>query len=290
MAFQRAILAFVVALATHRAEAQSFPGLRVSSERGPFEFSENGEDTEGEPDEIETDRDSFTPATTTAGPGRLILETAYSFIDNRAVPETHSFPELLGRYGVADWLELRLGWNYEVGGASNTVSGSAGGDDFLEEPTVEEESQLSYGAKVYLSNQEVWLPQSAVIVAAGTPTSGKETATQLVTTYVFGWQFANDWKWDSAIRYGYDSAEGDHFNVWAPSSVLKVPLIEHWVAHAEYFGAFTDGRESERVLHYVSPGVHYLVTPDFEIGVRVGWGLNDQAANFFSNAGLGLRF
>jgi hypothetical protein len=67
-------------------------------------------------DAIETDRDSFTSATTTVGRGRLVIESAYSFLDNRGVKETHSFPELLGRYGLTERLELRLGWNYEVGG------------------------------------------------------------------------------------------------------------------------------------------------------------------------------
>src|SRR5687768_11001436 len=61
--------------------------------------------------EIETDRDSFTPATTTADRGRLIVESAYTFLDNRAVKETHSFPELVLRYGLTDRVEVRLGWN-----------------------------------------------------------------------------------------------------------------------------------------------------------------------------------
>jgi hypothetical protein len=43
-------------------------------------------------------------------------------------------------------------------------------------------------------------------------------------------------------------------------------------------------------LHNFSPGVHYLVTPTCEIGVRYGWGLNGQAAYFFSNGGVGLQF
>src|SRR5262245_60734814 len=89
---------------------------------GPASAPTRGE--RGRPDggEIETDRDSFTPATTTAGRGRLIVESAYSFLDNRAVKETHSFPELVCRYGLTDRLELRLGWNYEVGGAGNDIS------------------------------------------------------------------------------------------------------------------------------------------------------------------------
>src|SRR5215468_4347719 len=74
-------------------------------------------------DAIETDRDSFTPATTTVGRGRLVIESAYSFLDNRGVKETHSFPELLSRYGLTERLELRLGWNYEVGGAGSDISG-----------------------------------------------------------------------------------------------------------------------------------------------------------------------
>src|SRR4051812_13003374 len=54
--------------------------------RGPGEISDHPE-SGGEPGregrrdkEIETDRDSFTPATSTAGRGRLIVESAYSFL------------------------------------------------------------------------------------------------------------------------------------------------------------------------------------------------------------------
>src|SRR5262249_57778444 len=115
--------------------------------------------------------------------------------DNRRVPETHSFPELLLRYGLTKRLELRLGWNYEVG-------------------------------------------------------SGNETS----------------------------------------GSVGKVPVGERWNVHAEYFGLFSRNKEQEFSKHFISPGAHYLITDDFEVGVRVGWGLNDQSARFFTNAGFGLRF
>ncbi|MFO0869710.1 MAG: transporter [Pirellulales bacterium] len=243
-----------------------------------------------EPDEIETDRDSFTPATTTAGRGRWINESAWSFIDNRSVPDTHSLPEWISRYGVNDWLELRLGWNYEVGGAANEISTGGADPEVPTENAIERESQLSYGLKASLTRQASWQPQSALILQAGTPTSGKETATQLAVTYAFGWELPRRWKWDSALRYGYDSALGDHFALWAPSTVLKFPFGERWMGHAEYFGVFTYGFERDSVKHYFSPGVHYLVTEDLEVGVRVGWGLNEQTSNFFANVGLGWRF
>lgn len=244
---------------------------------------------EAEQEHIETDRDSFTPATTTAGRERLILESGYSFIDNRDVPETHSLPEFIARYGVTDWLEFRLGANYEVGGESNSISGSGGDIGDAETGEIESEAKVVYGLKAALTEQDGWLPQSAVILQGSTPTSGPETDTHLIAGYVWGWEVADGWQWDSALRYGDGAAEDDRFNRWAPSTVLKVEVAEPWNAHIEYFGIFTDGRDEELSQSYVSPGVHYLVTPDVEVGVRVGWGLGGDAANFFSNIGVGLR-
>lgn len=240
-------------------------------------------------DTIETDRDSFTPATTIVGKGRLITESAYSFIDNRRVPETHSFPELLFRYGMHKVIELRLGWNYEVGGAANSTSSTDLGDE-TDAGAIERESNLYYGAKLKATEQRGWRPESALIVEGYTPTSGEVDASRLAMTYVFGWELPDEWKWDTAIRYGTGSeADGDSFRLWAPSTVLKVPVGERWNLHAEYFGVFSQGGARDYTLHYFSPGVHYLLTPDLEIGVRVGWGLNDEAANFFSNVGFGWR-
>lgn len=239
--------------------------------------------------ELETDRDSFTPATTTAGDQRWITEAAYSFIDNRSVPETHSYPELLLRRGVGDWLELRLGWNFEVGGAGSPTSGNVP-SDLGEEAELERESRIFYGAKALLLEQCGLRPESTIIIQGFTPTSGEANETQMSATYVFGWTAECGTVWDSAIRYSTSSVEDDDFNVWAPSTVIKIPVGERWKAHAEYFGIFSDGREEESSQHFFSPGAHYLVTPNLEIGCRVGWGLNDQAPNFFSNVGLGWRY
>ncbi len=246
----------------------------------------NGEQAE---DEIVTDRDSFTPSTSTVGRQRLMVESAYSMIDNRHVPETHSLPELVVRYGASDWLELRFGTNYEIGGTGNPVSANIP-DNLDEEPGLEEESNVSYGLKIALLEQDDWIPEVAAMVQAFTPTAGEATATQMAVTYVSGWTFANGWTWDSALRYSTGSLEEDQFNVWSPSTVLKVPVGERWNAHIEYFGIFSDGRDRESAQYYVSPGVHYLITRDWELGVRLGAGLNDQSANFFTNVGGGYRF
>ena len=245
-------------------------------------------ETERDDDELETDRDSFTPATSTVGTGRFLFESSYSFIDNRSTDSTHSFPEILTRTGLTERIELRLGWNYEVGGGGTVSGGDSGG--LLEEPGSNKESQMLYGFKVALTEQDTWIPKSACIVQGTTPTSGPETASDFQLGYVFGWKIFDDWQLDSSLRYVATKEEGDHFNDWAPSVVLKVPVAEQWNLHAEYFGLFTDGRAESRAPQYFSPGIHYLISPDFEVGVRVGWGLNDDAANSFTNVGFGLRF
>jgi hypothetical protein len=263
-----------------------FPPESLGSEPGREERRENPFE-----DAIETDRDSFTPATTTTGRGRLIVESAYSFLDNRGLKETHSFPELLFRYGLTDRVEWRLGWNYEVGGAGNEISGGDVGEDDL--PLVsglERESRLAYGLKCQVNDQKEWVPRSAVILQGFTPTSGLATDTQFAGTYVLGWESPKRWQLDGAIRYVTGSTEEDRFDSWAPSVVLKVPMWERLNVHAEYFGIFSTGKAEEFTRHFFSPGVHYLITPDLEVGVRVGWGLNDQSARFFSNIGVGWRF
>src|SRR6516164_6763063 len=204
--------------------------------------------------EIETDRDSFTPAISTAGRGRLITESAYTFLDNRHVPETNSFPELLLRYGVTERIELRLGWNYEVGGAGNDASGSQSGGEFAG-GGLKREYKLSYGVKAALTEQDGWLPASIVILQGFTPTGGEATATQLVATSAWGWELPNRWKFDTAFRYGTGSEAGDRFDIFAPSAVLKVPVGEKWNVHAEYFGLFSRNKEPDFVIHYFSPGV-----------------------------------
>lgn len=254
------------------------------AESPEFEF-ENEEESE-----IETDRDSFTPSTSTVGWRRTVVESAYSFIDNRDVAETHSFPELLVRYGISDRLELRLGWNYETGGIGSPISGNVPGNSGEAGEELERSSRLLYGAKLNLTEQRLRMPANSFIIQGFTPTYGEPSRSQLSATHVFGWELPNGWVWDFANRYGTSGDREDYFNTWASSSVIKVPIGSRWKGHVEYIAEFTDGRETETTQYFFSPGAHYLVNENFEIGLRVGWGLNDQSADFFSNVGIGWRF
>jgi hypothetical protein len=106
----------------------------------------------------------------------------------------------------------------------------------------------------------------------------------------WGWRFANGWEWTSAMRYGTGFDKGDAFNQWAPSTVVKAPVGERWNVHVEYFGILSTGKEEPVDAQFASFGGHVLVTEDFEVGLRVGWGLTDSSPNFFTNLGIGVRY
>jgi len=241
-------------------------------------------------DPIETDRDAFTPSPKTVGKHRLIVESSYSFIDNRNSLETHSFPEALLRYGVTECVELRLGSNWEVGGARSDVSGSVASDDDFGSPGVHRTQRVSYGAKIRISEQEEYVPDSSVIVMGFTPTRGDNKDTQVVVTYVLGWLLPCNWRLDGALRYSNGREGDDGFSIYSPSVVLRVPLCDRVMVHGEYFAVASRDKADRFERHYLSPGARYLITPDLEFGVRVGFGLNNDSARCFTNAGFGWRF
>ncbi len=232
---------------------------------------------EGEEDEIETDRDAFTRSPRIVAPGSLVLESSYMFLDQDAEFEGHLYPDLL----VA-LRRMRLGWNYEVGKSHHLAYAGA---------ELVEEGLGIYGVKLFLTSAEGLRPDSSLIIVGTTPTSGESNDTDFSLEYTFGWKLHNKLELESQVRYFQLAEEDDHFNEWAPSVVLKAPFMcGRAKAHVEYFGLFSDGRGENYQQHYIGPGIHFLITPDIEIGTRVFWGMGEDSAEFICLSGAGVRF
>lgn len=239
--------------------------------------------------ELDADRDAFTPSAYCVGPGRGLVEASHVYIDNLAGLPTNNYPELLIRQGANEWWEWRFGVNYGVGSQGNVVTSVEVGEGTLDGSTLYESSIL-YGFKLGTSHQDGWMPDSCFIMEAATPTYGDVFGTVPVATLVAGWDLGEDWRLDGAIRYAYSQGAVDWFSRWTPSVVLRVPVTDRWEVHAEWFGNYTSGLTDNTSRPFFSPGTHIMLTKHMEIGVRVGWGLTDEAAPFFSDAGLGWRW
>lgn len=239
--------------------------------------------------ELDADRDAFTPSTHTVDDGHSITETSYAYIENRTGPATHSLPELLVRAGVVPGIELRFGFNYEAGSGGSVVTALESGEG-VDGDEFATEASLLYGCKAIVSEQDGWIPRSAAIVEAYTPTAGDVWGTEPAATYAFGWELDAGQRFDVAIRYVYADSEEGTFDKWMPSLVLRWPMTERMELHAEWFGTWTRGLEDEKVRPFVGPGGHVVLAPGLELGYRCGWGLTQDAANFFSDIGLALRY
>lgn len=242
-----------------------------------------------EPIELHTDRDAFTPSTFCVDPGTTLTETSYVYIDNRQGLPTNNYPELICRIGRSEWFEWRLGVNYSVGSQGNVVTSveagelPAGGSSLYE-------SNFLYGFKLATTRQDGLVPDSCLIVEATTPMYGEDFGTEPVATAVFGWELPAGWRCDAALRYAYAEGNADWFSRWGPSVVLRLPVTARWEVHAEYFGTFTEGLVDNTNRPFFSPGTHLILAKNVELGLRIGWGLTRDAANFFSDAGLAIRY
>lgn len=239
--------------------------------------------------ELNTDRDAFTPATTTAKMGTVLTEASYVWIDNSGAPATNSFPELLVRIATRERFEWRLGFNYEQGSSGAVVSAVEVGEPMLSAQGGSE-ANILYGCKVRLTDGEGWIPRSAAIVEAFTPLAGDVWGTEPAATYAFGWQLPDKWRLDAAARYASADSEEGRFNRWSPSAVLRIPLIERIEVHAEWFGTWSEGLANESVQQYLGPGGHFMLSPRLELGCRMGWGLSSDAAGYYVDTGIGWSF
>ena len=247
----------------------------------------HGEEASGA--DLGTDRDAFTPSTRTIEPGKLLSEASYVYIDNRFGLPTNNVPEYLLRIGGTDWLEWRFGVNYSVNSAGNIVTSVEVGERRPFDESLYEANVL-YGFKVDASDQDGLVPESCVIVEGGTPTSGDLWGTIPVATAVAGWELPWGTRLDGALRYSYAQGHTKWFSRWSPSVIIRQPITERWETHIEFFETVTEGLRKDNVRPFFSPGTHYLLMENLEVGIRIGWGLNHTAADFFSDTGVAWRY
>jgi hypothetical protein len=279
-------LILVAGVSARAAEPRSFADMVLLWPERDF-----APETEEEREEfIETDRNSFTFAPFTPGAGRLIIESSYSYLNIGHEGAKHSFPELVLRYGIGDRLELRLGYNYETGRASQ-----AGEGDIAANFGINAEQQILYGFKYAVTRQTPesgLMPHSAIFAQAHTPVGSVEGQTQIRLGYVWGWVLPNGWTLDQAVRFGTDREGHDGYNLWAPSTVLRIPFgrEKRWFTHVEYFGVMSQAKERDFSKQFIDTGLHYFIAPNFEVGSIVAFGINDQSHGVLVNVGSGIRF
>ncbi len=241
-----------------------------------------------ERDRIVTDRPHISEATALVGRGHLQVETGYTIFSDRSDGRrtiTHSFPEPLVRWGIlAEWFELRLGWNYLVetqtpSSAQNSLF--SGNDDML------------LACKIALAKQKGWLPDLTVFPQMRLPTGADAFSADQVLP---GFNIAYSWAVTRLIELECNTVfnkkrdDQDHYYVEILQTAnVEYDLGDRWMAFTEYLAFMPSSSLSAQFEQYFHVGVHYFVTPNLQIDLHSAVGLN-RASDDLAFTGVGLSW
>lgn len=243
----------------------------------------------GRDEPLAADRPDFTETSVTVGRGVAQLEAGYTYAWNQDGGDqlrSHSYPETLLRVGVlAEWLELRVGWNYaeqmvRAGGIVGSDSGSA---------------DLYLGLKLATTPQEGLLPETVLIPQMTVPSgSSAFTAGEVLPglNWIYAWELsdclfvAGSTQGNGAI----DDSTGRRYLEIAQSAVVGYRLTDRVGAYTEWFAFFPYSADSAKPVHFFNGGFTFLVHNDLQLDVRAGLGLNEAAEDYFLGVGSAFRF
>ncbi len=242
---------------------------------------------------IETDRHDFTQSATTVGRGVSQIEMGYSYFyrDNAdEIEQTHTTPEMMLRVGLTDDVEFRVRWDYTW--------------QFVDEgESIDGAEDLRWSFKLATTEQDCWIPESALEIRFTVPTGGSALTTKRVE---FGLDYIYDWKLSDVCRvYGSsglatnalddvglvpDEPAAERFVVWSQSAAVGLELNEKMTMYNEVYGLFSHALVDEYRIVVYNIGVDYYVTDDLVLDLRVGMGLTPDSDDFFTGVGGGYRF
>lgn len=236
---------------------------------------------------IATDRPSFDDTTAIAPLGHVVLETGYTFtLRDRDGVETHihNFPEVMLRVGIIDdRLELRLGTSGYVWVSSEDGSGTSSDEGF---------SDLLPGIKFKTNDQDGAIPRIALELATTVGTGSNRISTQEVEPifkFIWSYDLGEGWGIYGNLNTAYPTTAGERFLQGQGGVCVTYAATDRLSFFGEYF-LFGPAAKGADAAHYLDFGTAYLITPRIQLDARAGFGLNDEANNFFTGFGISFLF
>jgi len=196
---------------------------------------------------------------------------------------TLTLPEILLRFGVLDWLELRLeadGLLYQLrDGTSNRALGS----------------DLTLAAKVGLPELPRFFPQTSALLALSLPVGSKAATSDGVDPTLDAlYQWDLDDSTAVVVNTGFSwpsqgSDDDRRIFQFGPQIAIERRLAENLGAFFEYFGKIkTRGFADE---HSLDGGFSLRIAKRrLQLDLSGGGGLNQAAPDWFVRAGVAIRF
>ncbi|MCG3130245.1 MAG: hypothetical protein FLDDKLPJ_00999 [Phycisphaerae bacterium] len=272
------------------------PSTALSSQGEPDTASPNDRGTSRrDPGPLVTDRPDFTESTETVAPRWFQLEGGYTFTydrEGRQRRREHGAPELLLRAGLAERVELRLGWAGYAWTELREDVARGGGRARGHEDWSQGAADVSFGLKVKLVDQAGLRPDFGVIAQATAPSGSPGFSSGDVDPEVkllWAYELTERLSLAGNVNLGVPTEEARRFVQSSASVSLAMSLAERVGAYAEYFGFYPNAHGAD-CAHSLNGGLTFLITEDFQLDVRAGLGLNEEADDFFTGVGFAWRF
>ena len=242
-----------------------------------------------------TDRPDFTESTDAVPWGHAQLEIGYTFTYDREGDERtreHSFPETLLRIGLIEDIELRLGWSGVTMHETLAEVESRRGRRFGVTERDTGNDDLSVGFKFKLLEQDGLVPHFGVITAVSLPTGNATSSSGDVDPEVvlmWAYDVTDSFSVAGNFLLAVPTSEQGRFFQGGASLAGAVALTDKLGAYVEYFGLYPSDREQD-AEHTLNGGFTYLITDNLQLDVLAGFGLNEQAPDFFAGVGISIRF
>lgn len=237
--------------------------------------------------QIVTDRPDFTESTVTVPDGRFQIEAGYTYLSLGEFT-THQIGEALLRYGLIPGLELRA----ELP-SFYSMSGEVGGPLDLE---VDEsgigDAGLGMKLGLYEAGMAEGIPSVSILLGTSVPTGDDDFGSdgwEPEAVLALGWEFAPRLELGANVGYAQRAlGDDDNFDEFLASIALAAPFTSRLGGFVEYFAIRPDldGADED----YIDGGVTFLVTPDFQLDARIGFGVGDTEDAMFFGVGLGKLF
>jgi hypothetical protein len=242
-----------------------------------------------------TDRPDFTESTDAVPRGHFQFEMGYTFTYDRERKERvrdHTAPELLLRIGLFDDFELRFGWDGYSYSHERFETETRRGRPVMREDWTQGGNDLSLGFKYKFFEQDGFRPHFGVIGAITVPSgSAGVSSGDVDPELVLLWAYDVNDRLAIAGNVGVAGPTGPEGRFFQASASLSgaVAITDRLGTYVEYFG-FYPNSEGTDAAHSLNGGFTYLINDNLQIDVRAGFGLNEEADDFFSGIGLAWRW
>lgn len=223
---------------------------------------------------IATDRPDQTETPAIVPKGMFQAETGFIFEKENSATETIVTPTVLWKYGVNENFELRLITEF----SSTETSG-------------EQTSGLApvlVGFKARLIEEKGIIPQTSIIAHLQIPDLASKD--MKAENYAALFRFTMQHTLTDKISLGYNlGAEWDGITPAATfifTLTTGFSLSDTWGCYTEVYGF---APEEETAYHSFDAGVTYLVSNNFMLDISGGFGITDNAPDYFASLGFSFR-